>query len=179
MKCLKRQAVSLLQIAKTKMLTDIEVCRKEYKRQKRLEEIVTNRVLNRPKIKKWQVVAIFTILPFLLWGSIFLGVIIKTQVVYKFLLAFSLFLLVIESYLRICLVAAVKCYQHYAKEETRKTCKCIPSCSEYAIMCLKTIYPLAIALLKICKRLYVTCNGEEYKVDFPTKRGSKKFERII
>ena len=64
------------------------------------------------------------------------------------------------------LIKAVECYQHYAKEETRRRCLCMPTCSEYAIAALKK-YSLFVALRKIRKRLFVTCNGAIYLKDFP------------
>ena len=158
---------------------DIELIRKEYKRQKKLEQIVTSRVLVRPKTKKWQVTAYFVILPFLLFGAIYFLTLLAVGLPLKIMLcAFSIFF-IIETYLRFCLIMVVKCYQARAKDKTRRTCKCIPSCSEHAIICLKRIFPLALALLKIRKRLYVTCNGEEYKVDFPTRKMGEKFENEI
>ena len=57
-----------------------------------------------------------------------------------------------DFYLRFLGIKAVECYQHYAKEETRRKCLCVPSCSEYAILCLKK-YELIKALLKIKKRI--------------------------
>ncbi len=158
---------------------DIELIRKEYKRQKKLEQIVTSRVLVRPKTKKWQVTACFVILPFLLFGEIYFLTQLSVEIYLKIIFCVLSVFFILEAYLRFCLIMAVKCYQARAKDKTRKTCKCIPSCSEYAIICFKRIFPLTLALLKIRKRLYVTCNGEEYKVDFPTRKMGEKFENEI
>ncbi len=155
---------------------DIEFFRAEYKKQKKLENIVNSRILFRPKIKKWQVAMCFAILPFLMFFAIFLPCFINVKLVYKILIAVFSFFMVLETYLRFCLICVVKCYQRYAKEETRRRCKCIPSCSEYTILTLKSVYPLIVALLKIRKRLRFTCNGDGYKIDFPYKRWSDKFE---
>ena len=67
--------------------------------------------------------------------------------------------------LRILLIKLVECYQHYAKEELRRFCMCMPSCSEYSIAVLKK-YLLAIAIFKIIFRLTVICDGEK-KIDMP------------
>ena len=67
--------------------------------------------------------------------------------------------------LRFWLINLIKCYQHYAPEELRRFCMCVPSCSEYAIAVLKK-YPLLIAIFKIFYRLTVTCDGEK-KIDLP------------
>lgn len=73
---------------------------------------------------------------------------------------------VAETYGRFLGIKIVECYQHYASEATRRKCKCVPSCSEYAILCLKK-YGLIKALLKIKKRLFVTCQGFDYILDDP------------
>ncbi len=64
------------------------------------------------------------------------------------------------------LIKAVECYQHYANEETRRRCLCMPTCSEYAIAVLKK-YNLFVALRKIRTRLFVTCSGVLYLKDLP------------
>ena len=161
------------------MEKDVEFFRREYARQKKLENIVNSRVLKRPNVKKWQVTAIFVILPFLIFSVIVGAILAPLLFVYKFLLALFLIVVVLEIYLRLCLILAVKCYQHYAGEEIRRRCKCIPSCSEYALLTLGRVFPLCIALLKIRKRLYKTCDGEEYKVDFPSKKENEKYENSL
>ncbi len=161
------------------MQKEIEFFRKEYKRQKVLEKIVNSRVLVRPGIKKWQVTASFVILPFLILLPILFFILSKINVLYKVAIFTISIILIIELYLRFTLITVVKRYQTVAKEETRRRCKCIPSCSEYAILCLQKIFPLIFALLKIRKRLYKTCNGEEYKIDFPTKKMGEKFENTL
>ena len=158
------------------MQTDIDFFRKEYRLQKKLEEIINSRSLVRPKTKKWQVFLAFIIFLFLTVMAVFSSMIIKANMVYRILLLFVLLSLVFELYLRFCLIQAVKCYQHYASEKIRRRCLCIPSCSEYAIISLKN-YPLIIALLKIKKRLHKTCKGEDYKLDFPFKRMNASFEK--
>ena len=158
------------------MNLDVELCRQEYVKQKKLEAYVNSRVLKRPKIKKWQVTASFVILPFLLFLEIYFAVVIKASLLIKIAFIVGATFFIIEGYLRLCLIGVVKCYQRYAKTDTRKRCKCIPSCSEYALITLKRIFPLLRALLKIRKRLYVTCNGEEYKIDFPLEKMRRDFE---
>ncbi len=157
------------------MQGDIDFFRKEYQRQKKLEEIVHSRKLERPNTKKWQVVLAFAFFPILIMAVVFASVIIEiTKILEALLLCGSIFL-VTEGYLRFCFIQAVKCYQHYASDETRRRCLCVPSCSEYAIISLKHL-PLTVAFIKIRKRLYKTCNGEEYKLDFPCKRMNRYFE---
>jgi len=156
---------------------EIEFFRKEYRRQKALEKIVNKRELKRPKTKKWQVVLLLSFVPVMIPGAVLLSVFLKISLFMKITLSLLSILFIIEIYLRFCLIQVVKCYQHYAKDETRRRCLCIPSCSEYAALSLKRIFPLTLALLKIRKRLYVTCDGEEYKVDFPCKKMNAEFEK--
>lgn len=60
----------------------------------------------------------------------------------------------------------IKLYQHYASEETRRQCHCMPSCSEYALLALdKYWWPKALWL--IYRRLTFTCSIPGYKVDYP------------
>ena len=158
------------------MPKDVDFFRKEYKKQKILENIVNTRVLNRPKIKKWQVAIVIAILPFLLGFLIYICLINQRSLALKLIFLQISIIFIFEIYIRFCLVCVVKCYQAYAKRETRKRCKCVPSCSQYAVLSLKRVFPLVLALLKIRKRLYVTCDGEDYVLDYPTKRLNRKHQ---
>lgn len=156
---------------------DIALCLKEYKKQKKLEEIVSQRQLKRPNTKKWQVALLFSIVPLLFCGEILLAFFLPITAVLKIFFFVLLILFTFELYIRFCLLQTVKCYQHYAKEETRRRCMCVPSCSEYAIICFKKTWPLIIVLIKIRTRLYKTCKGEDYKLDFPNKKMNSEFEK--
>ena len=158
------------------MQNDLEFCRKEYVKQKKLEKIVNSRVLSRPNVKKWQVAITFAMLPFLFAAAIILPIITKFGISIKIMFILAAICIIFEIYVRFCFIIVVKYYQSTAKEETRRRCQCIPSCSEYAIISLKKIFPLIRALLKIRTRLRVTCNGEEYKIDFPIKKMGEDFE---
>lgn len=60
----------------------------------------------------------------------------------------------------------VRLYQQYASEETRRKCRCMPSCSEYALLALdKYWWPKALWL--IYRRLTHTCMQSGYKIDYP------------
>lgn len=140
--------------------------RKEYFKQKEIEQIVLNRKLIRPKINYFLVaiyVFIFALICALIGVSIFF---IPISFNYKIIIYIVAYLLFLEFYLRFLLIQFVKCYQHYAKEETRRRCLCVPSCSEYAIIALKK-YELIHALLLIHHRLVKVCLGEEYIIDYP------------
>lgn len=158
------------------MPKDIDFFRKEYSRQKKLESYVQSRNLTRPKTKKWEVIFSFAMLLILIVIVFLVCINIKLCIIGKTLFLFLACILLVELHLRFCLLQLVKCYQHYAREEVRRRCLCIPSCSEYAMISLRK-YPLIIALLKIKKRLYKTCDGEAYKLDFPCKKRNLRFEK--
>lgn len=63
-------------------------------------------------------------------------------------------------------ILCIRCYQHYAPENIRRCCMCKPTCSEYAILVMKR-YCLFKALRLIYIRLFRTCTGKNYKIDFP------------
>ena len=158
---------------------DINICRKEYLKQRKLEQFVCQRSLERPSNKKYHVVILFFIALLLILCTIVFCLLLPIAGIYKLLISIVCLLFTFEIYIRFCLIQTIKCYQHYAKEETRKRCMCVPSCSEYAIICLGRIFPLIIALNKIRIRLYKTCNGEDYKLDFPFEKTNVEFEKNI
>lgn len=161
------------------MNADLDFFRKEYIKQRKLEKFVDSRRPERPNVKKWQVAISFAALSFLIFAAIYLPIRLTAMEAWgKAISIVALLLAIFESYLRFCLILTVKCYQHYAKEQTRRRCFCVPSCSQYAIISLKKIFPLLLALLKIQKRLFATCDGE-CKIDFPTQKMSDEFERQL
>ena len=160
-------------------ISEIEAIRKEYDRQRKIEAITTSRPLTRPKTTRLHVVVCLLIFVCLVVLSVALTSMLTWHWTYKALFLSLLLLTIVEVYLRACLIVVVKCYQHYAGTEVRRTCKCVPSCSEYAICALKTRFPLVWALLKIRRRLYVTCDGKDYVVDFPTKKMTDAFNATL
>ena len=145
---------------------NLEALRQFCREQEFLHTFLNTRPLNRPKTNVFHVV---------LFGLLFLAIlaieIVLPIVFIQIEWEKAVFILVIvtitsERYLRFYGVKLIECYQHYAKEKTRRKCLCVPSCSEYAIICLKK-YCLIKALLKIRKRLFVTCKGTDFKIDMP------------
>ena len=134
--------------------------------QERLERHIQKRPLPRPKT---------TITDVLVWVLIYLvlSFIVAVAIIYAFQITNCRWLAYLVSYLalvflclkRIC-IKSIECYQHYAKEETRRKCVCIPSCSEYSIAVLKK-YNIFKALNKIRIRLFKTCGGYGYVQDEP------------
>ena len=138
-----------------------------YYEQKRLEEYQNRRVLYRPKTTKISVLLYTFIL--LLFLSVFVVVLLtffSLNIWYNSIIIALYSIVVMETFGRFWAIKTVECYQHYATDERRRRCKCIPSCSEYAVLCFKK-YELIYALIKIRKRLFVTCKGSEYIIDYP------------
>ena len=158
------------------MQNDINLFRNEYRKQKKLEKIVLSRKLTRPATKKWEVTVVFAVFLILCVMAVYVITVIETNTIYKILILIGSLILIFEVYFRFCLILAVKCYQHYASEVVRRRCLCVPSCSEYAIITLRK-YPLISALIKIRIRLYRTCKGEDYKLDFPQQSMNAYFEK--
>ena len=115
----------------------IDVCSAEFwEEQERLERYIQTRPLPRPKT---------TIFSVLAWTFIYLFVSFVTVVaiICAFHIAKCQWLAYLFSYtvfaflfLKKLCIKSIECYQHYAKEETRRKCVCIPSCSEYSIAVL-------------------------------------------
>jgi len=140
---------------------------KHYYQQKELEKYQQRRTLSQPKTTNFMVLLYITILLVLVGGFVVILFVISpfnlginTAILLLYIVA------ILESYGRLLAVKIVECYQHYASEEKRRRCKCVPSCSEYAILCFKK-YELFYSLFKIRKRLFVTCKGFEYIIDEP------------
>ena len=137
-----------------------------WEKQKKLEAYIQQRPLPRPKT---------TIITVLAWIFIYLFIsfFIAVAVNYAFRIANYKWLAYLVSYTafaflflkKIC-IKSIECYQRYAKEETRRKCVCIPSCSEYSIAVLKK-YNIFKALNKIRIRLFKTCGGYGYVHDEP------------
>lgn len=140
---------------------------KSYHEQKRLEKYQQERVLYRPKTTKLTI-AIYSVLLLVIILGFVIGLFIFSSLdVWLNIVALVIFMIaMLESYGRLLAIKMVECYQHYASNEKRRRCKCVPSCSEYAILCLKK-YELVHSLFKIRKRLFITCKGFEYITDLP------------
>ena len=144
-----------------------DICSNEFwKEQKRLEIYIQNRPLSRPKT---------TIISVLVWIFIYLFlstalavvVICSFQIVkYKWLVYLGSYIVLAFLFLKKICIKSIECYQRYAKEETRRKCVCIPSCSEYSIAVLKK-HNIFKALHKIRVRLLKTCGGYGYVQDEP------------
>lgn len=125
-----------------------------------------NREMYRPKTNYLELLGWVMLYILVIAMCVILNTVIKIPVFYEVAASIAMYSLVSEFLLKFIGVKTVECYQHYAKEETRRNCLCVPSCSEYAILCLRK-YELIYALLKIRKRLFVTCRGYKYIIDNP------------
>lgn len=139
---------------------------KRYHQQIELFYYQNQRVIVRPKTNIFHIVICIAVYLFVITFCVIMNVMIDQPIVYELPVSVTVYALISEYLLRYIGIKAVECYQHYATEETRRNCLCVPSCSEYAILCLKK-YELIHALLKIRKRLFVTCKGSDYIIDDP------------
>ena len=133
--------------------------------QKRLEHYIKKRPLPRPKTNIAVLLSWILLYLFLGFLSAF-AVISVFQIACKWLVYFISYLAFLCLFLKKICIKAIECYQHYAKEETRRKCVCVPSCSEYAVAALKKYHTLK-ALNKIRIRLFKTCGGYGYVQDDP------------
>ena len=140
--------------------------RKKTDEENKIRKYVLEKPLNRPRTN-WLtivcIIALYVIISFFLSYVVILLFKIKRLGALIYLSCYLLCFMVISKFLAI---KCVECYQHYAKEETRRRCLCKPTCSEYAIAVLKK-YPFLVAMIKIKKRLFKTCKGDVYKIDLP------------
>lgn len=145
-----------------------EICRLIDKHHEQIDLFYyqNRRAIPRPKTNL--LVVLLCILTYVLTiiSCVTLNFAIKQPIYFEIPVSVIVYSSISEVLLRIIGIKIVECYQHYAKEETRRRCLCVPSCSEYAILCFKK-YELVYALLKIRKRLFVTCKGTEYIIDNP------------
>lgn len=79
---------------------------------------------------------------------------------------FWLYLIMVLFTYRRFLIIAIELYQHYAPEHLRRKCICMPTCSEYAVICIKR-YHFFKAIYKIYKRVTKECVGQIYHIDNP------------
>ena len=139
---------------------------KQYHQQVDLFYYQNQRRLSRPKTSYFEVVIWCITFMFVVALLMLMNYYVDIQIYYEIPISVILYVVLLEFSLRFIGIKAIECYQHYAKEETRRNCLCVPSCSEYAIMCLKK-YEFIYALLKIRKRLFVTCRRNDYIIDYP------------
>lgn len=86
--------------------------------------------------------------------------------IYFHMYAGIIYLILAYIWIKRTLILSIQCYQHFASEDLRRSCVCVPSCSEYSIIAL-TRYNLIKALCLIIKRLTKGCKNE-YKIDYPS-----------
>ena len=146
---------------------------KDEKSQLEARDYVLNRPL--PKPSTTVIVPILFILGIIACGTALGFIILILIQSYSFASNINKVLLILGTigFLFVCmikplLIICIKCYQHYASENIRRSCMCKPTCSEYAIIVIKR-YCLIKALILIYIRLFRTCTGRIYKIDFPYK----------
>ena len=134
-------------------------------------------VLNKPLSKPSTTIAVpilfaLTVIVLgVILGLIICAIIERTtafSVINKVLLTVGTAVFMLFVFAKQLLILCIKCYQHYASENIRRSCLCKPTCSEYAICAIKK-YCLIKAIILIYIRLFKTCTGKIYKIDFPYK----------
>lgn len=133
--------------------------------QKKLENYRKTRVLERPNVKKIHIILLCIAYLIIFTLGVYFLIRLNIDVIYRIIFIIIFKLLMLDFGLRFLGIMMVKCYQHYASDETRRLCSCKPSCSEYAIAVLKK-YFIFTAIYKIIKRIKKTCDGT-YKIDEP------------
>lgn len=144
----------------------LEEFREHLNEQNRIGELIKTRSLIRPKTTIFSpliLTAGYVLVSFLVSISI---IKIFTLVNLSWLIYTLTYLFFAFIFIKPILIKSIECYQHYAKEETRRKCVCIPSCSEYSIAVLKK-YNIFKAIRKIIIRLFRTCGGYGYVEDQP------------
>lgn len=68
--------------------------------------------------------------------------------------------------MRSIFIGLVHLYQHYAPEEIRRRCLLQPTCSEYMILAIEK-YGAVKGAAKGIRRLFFTCRGNIYRIDYP------------
>jgi len=145
---------------------DRKELRRQYEEQKQIEKYQKERILSVPKTNKAMLAEWIIVFLFLITLDVAFSIILIRPLWLRISTMVVLLVVIFETYGRFFGIKIVECYQHYATEKTRRRCLCVPSCSEYAILCFKK-FGLVKALLKIRKRLYITCQGPDYKIDWP------------
>lgn len=134
--------------------------------QEEVQSYVRHKYMQRPKTNLFTILMI--VLAYLLacgFGT-WLLTLFDIPLMLRIVLSVFLWMFVFWAISRRFLIKVVECYQHYAKESTRRKCLCMPTCSEYAIAVLEKHF-LIVALYKIWKRLFKTCKNGVYKKDYP------------
>ena len=131
---------------------------KEKTEEEIVREYVLLRPLKRPKTNILHLIALlilYIVICFCLSKYIIYITQTKNQIFVFFITYFVVFLCIG----RLTLTVVVKCYQRYAPEKIRRKCRCMPTCSEYAIAVLKK-HCLFVAVYKIINRVFYTCKGK-------------------
>ena len=131
-------------------------------------KIAKNYVLNRQLVRpKTNILNAIFFLFFLLLVNISLSFLLKLIIHISFFVIFYVLLfLSIIIFLKKILIGIVELYQHYTPESYRRSCLCMPTCSEYMILALNK-FGVFIGIKKGLYRLIYVCRGFEYKIDYP------------
>ena len=133
------------------------------------KKIVSDYVLRRQLIRpKTNIITATYFLSLLLLVCFVISII--TKLLFEKIPFMLVFILVFFSIMFILLkkiiIGIVEIYQHYMPEQFRRRCLCMPTCSEYMILAVKK-YGALKGMRKGLYRLIHTCQGIDYKIDYP------------
>ncbi len=144
----------------------LEEFRQHIEEQEKIGKLIKTRQLVRPKTTIFSPLILAVIYLLISFFIPFALTKIFSLIKLRWLIYISSYLFFAFIFIKPLLIKSIECYQHYAKEETRRKCVCIPSCSEYSIAVLKK-YNLFKAIYKILIRVFRTCGGYGYVIDEP------------
>ncbi len=120
------------------------------------------RPLPRPKTD-WKRAIRWVFLWLLLNSAIFVGLLLLTG---NARISWAALLLSGILSLRFAAVGAIRLYQRYASERTRRRCLFQPTCSEYAILAVRK-YGAVVGLAMSAHRVLRRCRGSVFRIDYP------------
>lgn len=132
-----------------------------------------NRILERPNVTYKKVIALFFLyviikIIFSFFSCLFFaGFDLNLVNLKKFFLFYFIVTIVFSIFfLRKFFILFIQLYQKYASDSTRRKCCCKPSCSEYSILVIAH-YGAIIGSIMAFKRMFITCSGESFYIDYP------------
>jgi len=130
-----------------------------------VSDYVLKRELPRPKTNVINVACFFSLLLLVCFAVSMIMKYFFEKIPFMLVFMF-VFFLIIFILLKKVIIGMVELYQHYMPEFLRRSCLCMPTCSEYMILAVEK-YGALKGLRKGLYRLIHTCRGIDYKIDYP------------
>jgi len=129
-----------------------------------VSDYVLKRELPRPKTNIINAVCFLSLLLLVCFAVSMIMKFLFEKIPFMFVFIFVFFLLSFI-FLKKIIIGTVEVYQHYMPEFLRRSCLCMPTCSEYMILAVEK-YGALKGLRKGMYRLMHTCK-KNYKIDYP------------